>query len=152
MDAITIVLISAATATGLLLLVTLGRKKPMPALERARRAGVCMDDDGNIDAESSFAGMMLREETTGEQFTGKQARFMELMRVVSEGPKNVDEIRFLFEESIDAVVRPDGLVYVTCIENEHLYMEGEIELREEDLEAYVNKEKTFSTMADCPAA
>ena len=114
------------------------------AIERAVAAGVCIDDDGNIDAQASFEGMMLNEEATGNRFSGRQARFMELMRIVSEGPRTADEIRFLFEEGIDAVVRPDGVVYVPCIENEHLYMEGEIELREEDLEAYLESENFLS--------
>ena len=38
------------------------------------------------------------------------------------------------------VVRPDGLVYVPCIENEHLYMDGELELIEADLDAALAKD------------
>ena len=93
--------------------------------------------DGHIDAKSTVANMTDREEDTGELFSGKQARFMELMRVVAEGPKSPDEIRFLIAEGIDPIVRPDGLVYVPCIENEHLSVEGELELTEQDLDHYI---------------
>ena len=62
---------------------------------------------------------------------------MELMRLVSEGPKTIAEIRFLFEEGMEPVIRPDGIVYIPAIENEHMYMEGELDLLEEDLDSYV---------------
>ena len=118
----------------------INKSRAKKALQRAQQAGVSVDDQGNIDAATSFAGMMLSEEESGKPFTGKQARFMELMRVVSEGPKSPDEIRFLFANGIDPVVRPDGLVYVPCIENEHLYMDGELELIEADLDAALAKD------------
>ena len=119
----------------------LRRRKLKKALQTAKQAGVSIDDAGNIDAETSFAGMMLCEESSGKKFTGTQAHFMELVRIVSEGPKTADEIRFLFAEGIDPVVRPDGQVYVPCIENEHLYMDGEIELVEEDLDAILERQE-----------
>ena len=107
------------------------------AFASVRGAGVSMDEQQNIDAQMTLAGMQQHEETSGRCFTGKQARFMELMRIVSDGPNTPDEIRFLFDEGIEPVVRPDGMVYVPCIENEHLSVEGEIELLEEDLDLYV---------------
>jgi hypothetical protein len=135
-----VVLVLLAALAALKIGSVVRRRFARKALEQAKVAGVSIDDEGNIDAESSFAGMMLNEETTGKPFGGKQARFMELMRVVSEGPRNADEIRFLFEEGIGSVVRPDGVVYVPCIENEHLYMDGEIDLMEEDLDTYLDRE------------
>jgi hypothetical protein len=108
-------------------------------LATARQSGVAMDADGNIDAELTFISMSQREENSGEQFAGKKARFLELMRVVSEGPKSPEEIRFLFDEGIEPIVRPDGLIYVPCIENEHLSVEGELELTEDDLDQYIEQ-------------
>ena len=108
-------------------------------LATARESGVAMDEKGNIDAELTYISMSQREENAGEQLNGKKARFLRLMRVVSEGPKSPEEIRFLFEEGIDPVVRPDGLIYVPCIENEHLSVEGELELTEEDLAHYIEQ-------------
>ena len=109
------------------------------SLENARDSGLAIDTEGNIDAAESFATMAEQEINCGEEFTGKKARFMHLMRVVSEGPKTPDEIRFLFAEGIEPLVRPDGLVYVPCIENEHLSVEGELELKEEDLDRYIEQ-------------
>ena len=109
------------------------------SLGNARESGLAIDPAGNIDAEQTFASMSQKEEQGGQRFTGKKARFMELMRVVSEGPKTPEEIRFLFAEGIEPVVRPDGLVYVPCIENEHLSVEGELELKEEDLDRYIEQ-------------
>jgi hypothetical protein len=109
------------------------------SLESARQDGVELDSAGNIDAESTFVSMCQREVDTGIEYVGKKARFMELMRVVSEGPKSPEEIRFLFEEGIEPIVRPDGLIYVPCIENEHLSVEGELELTEQDLDHYINQ-------------
>ena len=145
-----IALAALAVVAGIVLYRYLHVSRANKALERAKQAGVCIDEDGMVDAEASFAGMMMSEEANGQKFAGKQARFMELMRIVAEGPRNVDEIRFLFEEDISAVVRPDGIVYVPCIENEHLYMEGEIELREEDLEVYSRKEEFLARVAKSP--
>lgn len=108
-------------------------------LAAVREAGVTIDADGNIDAELTYITLSQREENLGDRFTGKKARFMELMRVVSEGPKSPEEIRFLFEEGIDPIVRPDGLIYVPCIENEHLSVEGELELKEQDLDHYIKQ-------------
>ena len=109
------------------------------SLTNARDSGVAMDESGNIDAGTSYASMSQKEETAGERFTGSKARFMELMRVVSEGPKTPDEIRFILSEGIEPVVRPDGLVYVPCIENEHLSVDGELGLKEEDLDVYISE-------------
>jgi hypothetical protein len=109
-------------------------------LQRAHDAGVSIDNKQIIDAEMTLAGMLQHEEDSGERFTGRKACFMKLMRVVAEGPKNPDEIRFLFAAGIDPVVRPDGMVYVPCIENEHLSVAGEIELQEEDLDRYLAQE------------
>jgi len=108
-------------------------------LTNIRESGVEMDTEGNIDAVSTFASLSRKEALTGEQFTGKKARFMMLMRIVAEGPKSPDEIRFLFEEGIEPVVRPDGLIYVPCIENEHLAVEGELTFKEEDLDWYIEQ-------------
>jgi hypothetical protein len=109
------------------------------SLENARDSGLTIDAEGNIDAEKSFTGMVEQEMNCGAEFTGKKARFMHLMRVVSEGPKTPDEIRFLFAEGIEPLVRPDGLIYVPCIENEHLSVDGELELKEEDLDRYIEQ-------------
>lgn len=108
-------------------------------LINARKGGVEVDAEGNIDAERTFVSMCQREVDTGIEYTGKKARYMELMRVVSEGPKSPQEIRFLFEEGIEPIVRPDGLIYVPCIENEHLSVDGELELKEQDLDHYINQ-------------
>jgi hypothetical protein len=108
-------------------------------LGNARESGVTIDADGAIDAGKSFASMSQKQAQAGEPFSGKQARFMELMRVVSEGPQTPAEIRFLIAEGIEPMVRPDGLVYVPCVENEHLSVEGELELKEEDLDRYIEQ-------------
>jgi len=147
-----VVLVLLAALAALRIGSAVRRRFERKALERAKVAGVSIDDEGNIDAESSFAGMMLNEEASGKPFTGKQAGFMELMRVVSEGPRNADEIRFLFEEGIGAVVRPDGVVYVPCIENEHLYMDGEIDLTEEDLDTYLARENFLAQPEGTPTS
>ena len=107
------------------------------SLGNARDAGVAIDESGNIDVQLTFANMSQQEESANEKFTGDKARFMELMRVVSDGPKTPEEIRFILSEGIEPVVRPDGLVYVPCIENEHLSVEGELGLTEEDLDTYI---------------
>jgi len=109
------------------------------SISEARESGLSVDAEGTIDAGKTFAGMSQKQEQAGEAFTGKKARFMELMRVVSEGPKTPEEIRFLIAEGIEPMVRPDGLVYVPCIENEHLSVEGELELKEEDLDRYIER-------------
>lgn len=100
---------------------------------RASAVGASFDNEGNINAAASYARMRAEELETGEKFTGKQAAFMELTRLISEGPRTPQEIRFLLNAGFEAIVRPDGLVYVPCVENEHLEMEGEISLAEEDL-------------------
>lgn len=108
-------------------------------LNDAQSAGLALDQNKNIDPEISFSGMLVEEERKGVRFEGKQARFMELLRIVAENPKTIAEIRFLFAEGMEPIVRPDGLVYVPHADNEHLYMEGEFELLEEDLDSYVEK-------------
>ena len=115
------------------------KRQQAKTLKRATDNGVAIDDDGNIDAELSYAGMLVEEEQQGRRFTGKQARFMELMRLVAEGPQTLEEVQFLFDEGIDLVVRPDGQVYVPCIENQHLSVDGEIELTRDDVQLYVER-------------
>jgi len=92
-------------------------------LAEAGTLGVAMDDEQNI----------------GQGFTGKKARFKELMRVVADGPTTVEEIRFLFAEGIEPIVRPDGSVYVPCLENQHLSVDGELPLLEEDIDRCIEK-------------
>ena len=122
------------------------------SLGNACDSGLAIDDAGNINAEMTFASMSQREEHASERFTGKKARFMELMRVVSEGPKTPEEVRFLFAEGIEPIVRPDGLIYVPCIENEHLSVDGELELKEEDLDRYVEQGNLVHVPAHTDAA
>jgi len=124
---------------GLRLLAHYKSNRYRKMLESAHNEGVSIDNNQIIDAEMTLAGMLQHEENCGERFTGRKACFMKLMRVVAEGPKDPDEIRFLFAAGIDPVVRPDGVVYVPCIENEHLSVEGEIDLLEEDLDGYVEQ-------------
>lgn len=112
-------------------------RRAAQSLSNAQECGVSVGESGNIDARATFANMSKKEESAGERFTGNKARFMELMRVVSAGPKTPDEIRLLLAEGIEPVVRPDGLIYVPCIENEHLSVEGELDLKEEDLDLYI---------------
>ena len=102
-------------------------------MEQANAAGAEFDADGNINARASYSRLREEEKKSGQQFTGKQAQFMELTRLVAEGPKTPDEIRLLLNAGFEPMVRPDGLVYVPCVENEHLSMDGEIPLAEEDL-------------------
>ena len=103
------------------------------ALKAAADAGLAVDDDGNINAGLSYAAMLARENISGVRLDGAAAEFMQLLRLISEGPGSVDEIRFLIENGFQPVVRPDGLVYVPCVENEHLSVPGEISLEPEDL-------------------
>lgn len=110
------------------------------ALAEACREGLEIDINGNIDARSTFASMSANQYGAGQGPSEKKSRFLELMRICSEGPKTLDEIRFLFEEGIEPVVRPDGVVYVPCIENEHMYMEGEVDLVEDDLDLFVKRQ------------
>lgn len=104
------------------------------ALANATAAGASFGDDGHVDAAASYARMLAQEEISGVQLAGKQAEFMELTRLISEGPQTIGEIRFLLERGFEPVVRPDGHVYVPCPENRHLYMDGEIPVMEEDLD------------------
>jgi len=99
----------------------------------ARSAGAVVDDSGVVNARASYATMLAMQEISGETLTGKPADFMELTRLISAGPDSPDEIRFLLHKGFEPVVRPDGLVYVPCVENEHLFMDGEIPLTEGDL-------------------
>ena len=106
-------------------------------LAQAIDAGIAMDDERNIDVKKTYAGMLQQQEETEQRFEGKQAHFMELMRIIAEGPERVDEIRFLFAMGLEPMVRPDGLVYVPTFENEHLSVDGEVELREVDLDQLI---------------
>jgi len=137
-----IFVLSATTGLGYFAFRLLSHYKSIryrKVLVDAHNQGVSIDKDQIVDAEMTLAGMLQHEEDSGERFTGRKACFMKLMRVVAEGPRNVDEIRFLFAAGIDPVVRPDGVVYVPCIENEHLSVTGEIDLLEEDLDCYIAK-------------
>ena len=102
-------------------------------LGRATSVGAVFDAEGNINARASYARMLAEEQESGVPFIGKQAVFMELTRLIAEGPKTPHEIRFLLNAGYETIVRPDGLVYVPCVENEHLEMDGEIPLVEADL-------------------
>jgi len=108
-------------------------------LAEAGTLGVAMDDEQNSDAKTTYAAMSRHEEESGQGFTGKKARFKELMRVVADGPTTVEEIRFLFAEGIEPIVRPDGSVYVPCLENQHLSVDGELPLLEEDIDRCIEK-------------
>ena len=105
------------------------------ALDSARAAGLALDDDGNINAGLTCAAMLAREEITGIRFSGREGEFLKLIQLISEGPQSSEEIRFLLENGFQPVVRPDGVVYVPCVENEHLSMPGEIALELDDLDA-----------------
>lgn len=105
------------------------------SLDSARAAGIALDDDGNINAGLTCAAMLAREEITGISYSGREREFLKLIQLISEGPQSSEDIRFLLENGYQPVVRPDGLVYVPCIENEHLSAPGEIELELEDLDA-----------------
>jgi len=117
----------------------------------AKDRGLVVDNNGHVEACATLAAMSAHDRSGGVDYTGKQRRFLELMRICAEGPKSVEEIRFLFVEGINPVVRPDGLVYVPCIENEHLYMEGELELLEEDLERFLQDQLIRLDTTDSPA-
>jgi hypothetical protein len=105
------------------------------SLHSALDTGLALDDDGNVHAGLTYASMRAREEITGIRFSGREAEFLKLIQLISEGPQSADEIRFLLERGYEAVVRPDGHVYVPCVENEHLSTPGEICLELEDLQA-----------------
>lgn len=111
-------------------------------LERAAAAGMAIDDDGNINAGLTYAAMRARENISGVKFNGAAGEFFQLLRLISQGPSSVDEIRFLIENGYQPIVRPDGLVYVPCIENEHLSVPGEIPLVPEDLAVFEDQEIT----------
>ena len=99
----------------------------------AEAAGIELDASGNVHACNTYATLSEIEKYSGERFSGKQADFMELTRLIANGPATPNEIRFLLQKEFEPVVRPDGLVYVPSTENDHLFMEGEIPLDEEDL-------------------
>lgn len=126
-----------ATCTAFQLL----QRRRRRSLNRALQSGLVIDDHGNIDTATTYATMARHESEQGSGFNRKQSRFMKLMQICAEGPTSIEEIRFLFDEGIEPVVRPDGVVYVPCIENEHLHMEGEIELLEEDLDSFIEQQK-----------
>lgn len=102
-------------------------------IDQASSVGAAFDTDGNINARASYSRMRAEEVRSGLGFTGKQALVMELSRLISEGPATPDEIRFLLNAGFEPIVRPDGLFYVPCVENEHLAMDREVALAEEDL-------------------
>lgn len=138
-----ITIISVSVGVTLILasgLIQARMRRQQRVLASARQAGLAIDENGNIHASATYAAMACNEEESGDVRPGKKSQFMELMRICSEGPSSIDEIRFLFDEGIDPVVRPDGLVYVPCLENQHLYMEGEIELQEEDLDCFIKRQ------------
>lgn len=110
------------------------RNSPSKSLERAAAAGMAIDEDGNINAGLTYAAMLARQEISGVQFGGAAAEFFQLVRLISQGPSSLDEIRFLIEKGYQPIVRPDGRVYVPCVENEYLSVPGEIALELEDLE------------------
>jgi hypothetical protein len=95
---------------------------------------VAIDENGNVNAGLTYAAMLARESISGVKFNGAAAEFLQLLRLISQGPTSLDEIRLLIEKGYQPIVRPDGLVYVPCVENEHLSVPGEIALELEDLE------------------
>jgi hypothetical protein len=95
---------------------------------------MAIDEDGNINAGLTYAAMLARENISGVKFNGAAGEFLQLLRLISQGPTSIDEIRFLIEKGYEPVVRPDGVVYVPCVENEHLSVPGEITLEMVDLE------------------
>jgi hypothetical protein len=103
-------------------------------LERAVTAGLAIDEGGTVNAGLSYAAMLARQDISGVRFDGAAAEFFQLVRLISQGPSSLDEIRVLIEKSYQPMVRPDGLIYVPCVENEHLSVPGEIALELEDLE------------------
>lgn len=111
--------------------------KKRKALANATAAGTSFDEDGFVNVGASYTTMQAQEEISGQKLTEKQAEFLELTRLIVECPQTIEEIRFLLDRGFEPVVRPDGLVYVPCPENEHLHMVGEIPLEEEDLETLV---------------
>ncbi|MCI0517743.1 MAG: DUF4381 domain-containing protein [Woeseiaceae bacterium] len=129
-----ILIVIVALLLGVAAAFLLYRRKQENSRHKAlKAAGMAVDEDGNINAGLSYAAMLARENISGVKLDGAAAQFMQLLRLISEGPESVDEIRFLIENGFEPVVRPDGLVYVPCAENEHLSMPGEIPLEPEDL-------------------
>jgi hypothetical protein len=110
------------------------RNNPAKSLQGAVAAGMAIDEDGNIHAGLTYAAMLARQDISGVRFDGAAAEFFQLVRLISQGPSSLDEIRILIEKGFQPIVRPDGLVYVPCVENEHLSVPGEIALELEDLE------------------
>jgi hypothetical protein len=102
-------------------------------LASAETAGIEFDGSGNVHASATYATLSDIEQYSGERFSGKQAEFMEITRLIANGPATANEIRFLMQKGFEPVVRPDGLVYVPSAENDQLFMDGEIPLVEEDL-------------------
>ena len=112
--------------------------REISATSNADFFGVTTDEEGNIALAETYDAMRSLEENHGDALSEKQAGFVKLIRLVSEGPTSVEDIRFLLQKGLEPVVRPDGLVYVPCDENEHLSMTGEIPLEEEDLDNMSN--------------
>lgn len=133
----TIIVILAVIGLGLAIKALLrtrnDRAKREKALNCALESGIALDDDGNIHAGLTYASMRAREEISGVRLSGREAEFLKLIQLISEGPQSADEIRFLLDRGYEPVVRPDGLVYVPCAENEHLSIPGEIPLEVGDL-------------------
>lgn len=128
-----IVVLLLCAAVAFLLRTRSQRNGRRRALQSAAAAGMAVDEDGHINAGLSYAAMLARENILGVRLGGAAGDFMHLLRLISEGPGSVEEIRYLIDNGFKPVVRPDGLVYVPCIENEHLSMPGEITLEAEDL-------------------
>jgi hypothetical protein len=141
---IAIAIVAILLVAGLAVLFQLRhqRSSRRKALERASAAGMAVDEDGNINAGLTYAAMLARQDISGVRFDGAAAEFFQLVRLISQGPSSVEEIRFLIENGYQPIVRPDGLVYVPCIENEHLSVPGEIPLVREDLAVIEEQELT----------
>ena len=110
------------------------RNSPSKSPGQSVAAGMAIDEDGNINAGLTYAAMLARQDISGVQFGGAAAEFFQLVRLISQGPSSLDEIRFLIGKGYQPIVRPDGRVYVPCVENEYLSVPGEIALELEDLE------------------
>ncbi len=130
----TIVALLLIAGLALLLRQRTRKNSRYKTLEAAAAAGMAFDNEGTINAGLTYAAMLARENISGVKFDGAAGEFMRLIQLISEGPTCVNEIRFLIEKGFEPVVRPDGIVYVPCEENEHLSVPGEIPLELEDLE------------------
>ena len=142
----TTIVVLTAIGIGLAIKYMLRKRRERAKLESSREsaldAGLALDGDGNIHAGLTYASMRAREEITGIRFSGREAEFLKLIQLISQGPQSADEIRFLLDNGFEPVVRPDGLVYVPCVENEHLSVPGEIPVEHADLDALERKLST----------